>query len=284
MIAYLLACTTGIFLESSDAVYQKIYDNLGLSEYESKVYVSLVEDGVSEAGRLSLRCGVPRTKVYTTLKKLAEKGLILEIPGSPRRFTPLSPSEAFEQYLATIKEKTSNGVISLIVSKEVVAALEEAYRKTRSNGEPRRENVWIIKGRDEVLQKIKEMLVDAKKMVNIVAAEEDFIWFTKNFGKLIDRLVEKKIDISIWTDINSYNCNLVKEFSYICRVNHIAGSPHCLFISKDDGSFFVAILNLVNFELQSEGSSALFCDSSVVHNLFSQLFLISTDKSSGLVQ
>jgi sugar-specific transcriptional regulator TrmB len=266
-----------MFLESSDAVYQKISDNLGLSEYESKVYVSLVKDGASEAGRLSLRCGVPRTKVYTTLKKLSEKGLIFEIPGSPRRFAPLSPSEAFEQYLANIKEKTSSRVISLIVSKEVVASLEEAYRKTRNNGEPRKENVWIIDGREEVIQKIKEMLVDAKKIVNVIVAEDGFIWLTKTFGKLIDRLAENEVKVSIWTEVNSHNGNLLEEFSYVCKINHIKSSPNHLCISIDNKRFLIAMLNLVDYELQSEDSSALFCNSSAIHSLFSPLFLTLTN-------
>jgi hypothetical protein len=45
-------------------IWPKIVEYIGLSEYESKVYLSLVNMGVSGARKLSLNCDVPRTKVY----------------------------------------------------------------------------------------------------------------------------------------------------------------------------------------------------------------------------
>ena len=63
-------------MESSILIHQKVSQHLGLSEYEARVYVSLIMEGASEARKLSIRCGVPRTKVYATLKKLMEKGLV----------------------------------------------------------------------------------------------------------------------------------------------------------------------------------------------------------------
>jgi len=64
-------------VESSALVSQNVSKRLALSKYEARVYVSLVTEGASEVRKLSVRCGVPRTKVYGTLKKLMERALIL---------------------------------------------------------------------------------------------------------------------------------------------------------------------------------------------------------------
>jgi hypothetical protein len=51
------------------SMWPKIVEYIGLSEYESKVYLSLISLGTAGARKLSLNCDVPRTKVYGTLKK-----------------------------------------------------------------------------------------------------------------------------------------------------------------------------------------------------------------------
>ena len=59
---------------SSDFLWQRLCEYLGLSEYEAKTYISLIREGPSTARRLSMISNVPRTKIYGTLKKLIEKG------------------------------------------------------------------------------------------------------------------------------------------------------------------------------------------------------------------
>ncbi|MCW3993855.1 MAG: hypothetical protein NWE85_04740, partial [Candidatus Bathyarchaeota archaeon] len=63
-------------------------------------------------------------------KKLMERGLMFELPGDPRKFAATSPSEAFEQYLLHFKQKTSDRVVSLVESREVVS-LTSQKAKTR---------------------------------------------------------------------------------------------------------------------------------------------------------
>ena len=53
-----------------------ILRELGFSERETKVYIALLELGSSKAGPISAKSGLPHTKVYETLDKLQEKGLV----------------------------------------------------------------------------------------------------------------------------------------------------------------------------------------------------------------
>jgi len=68
---------------------------IGLTEYEAKVYLTLLTRGSLQGGELALSSGVPRTKVYEAVKGLIKKGLI-EAYGRPRRFSAVSNPEPFE--------------------------------------------------------------------------------------------------------------------------------------------------------------------------------------------
>jgi len=56
---------------------------LGLTEYQAKVYSSLLKNHLNSASRLSERSGVPRTKIYSVLESLAAKGWIKVYSGTP---------------------------------------------------------------------------------------------------------------------------------------------------------------------------------------------------------
>jgi sugar-specific transcriptional regulator TrmB len=250
---------------------RKFSHNLGLSEYEARVYVSLVMEGPSEARKLGLRCGVPRTKVYATLKKLLERGLVFELPVVPRKFAPVSPAEIFEPHLSHFKEKTSESVISLVELEEAVSFLEDAYTKAQSTLEPKKVEAWILEGQSEILGKIREMLTRAEKKVTVLTSESGFVLFYKAFDKLLDKLLENGVSVQIGTSVNSHNGSLVRELNYVCKVGHIdIGSP-LLYLCVDDEISLLAKLNPSSESLESEKNHGVFCTDSTLCELYSLL-------------
>jgi len=136
-------------------IWQKMCEYLGLSEYEAKVYIALIESGHANARTLSIISGVPRTKVYSVLKKLIDINLVIEIPEELRKFAPTPPETALKSYL-----KSYQSLVENLVS--VVTSLEETFRKTKDEEKLQRGEIWIIKGRQEILKKIREMLSRTK--------------------------------------------------------------------------------------------------------------------------
>jgi sugar-specific transcriptional regulator TrmB len=219
-----------------------------------------------------MRCAVPRTKVYATLKKLMERGLVFELPRQPRKFDVTSPAEDFEQYLLHFKEKTSDSVASLVESHEVVSLLEEAYKKTQSTVEPQKEEVLIVQG-SEIMGKVRELLSrpPPEKLVDIVTTENGFVWFYKTFGKLLDKLVESGVTVQIGASINSHDSSLARELRCICKVKHVDVPSPLLYLCVDDQALLLVKLKLNNGSLDSEKSLAFACYSSTLFDLFSLL-------------
>ncbi|MGQ9780855.1 MAG: TrmB family transcriptional regulator [Nitrososphaeria archaeon] len=74
-------------------------EEFGLSEYESKVYVTLLRHGQLKIKDIAINSGVPRTKVYGVVRSLAGKGIV-EVSGKePTYCAPIMPEEIFAKHL-----------------------------------------------------------------------------------------------------------------------------------------------------------------------------------------
>lgn len=258
-------------MESYALTYQKVSGSLGLSEYEAKVYVALVMMGCSEAGKLSLESGVPRTKVYVTLRRLIEKGLVIELPGEPLRFALASPTEAFESYLSNCKDRIAEKQASFAESTALVSLLAGFHRKTKHGMELQKEEVWVLKRRSELLKKIREMLCHAESTVTVLTSEEGFIMFYRVFNRLLDRLVEKGVHVQIGTPINSLNRSLARELNYVCTVRDVNISSPLLVLNADDRAFLLSKWESDELDAEGNQEAGVYCYGPTLCGLLSLL-------------
>jgi sugar-specific transcriptional regulator TrmB len=78
-----------------DAV--ELLKKVGLTEYEAKVYLSLINKHVDGVTRLSEESKVPRTKIYSVLESLRRKGWIRIYSGYPLLFRAIHPRDVFDR-------------------------------------------------------------------------------------------------------------------------------------------------------------------------------------------
>lgn len=85
--------------------HYRIFHSLGLTENESKIYMTLLDLGTSQAGNITEKSGIHRRNVYDSLSRLMEKGLISFVtvnnkkmfsPVNPRRFLEIIDEKKFE--------------------------------------------------------------------------------------------------------------------------------------------------------------------------------------------
>ncbi len=81
---------------------EDILMDLGLSKNESKIYLSLLEQGISTATQVAEKSGIHRVNVYDSLNKLKERDLVGEINISNKKCYQASSPEILKNI---IKEK-----------------------------------------------------------------------------------------------------------------------------------------------------------------------------------
>jgi len=80
---------------------------VGFTEYEAKAYYNLLKKNSFTASELAKISNVPRTKIYSVLESIVEKGACLEIPGKIKKYRAVSPEIAFKKIKEQLEEKTS---------------------------------------------------------------------------------------------------------------------------------------------------------------------------------
>jgi sugar-specific transcriptional regulator TrmB len=182
----------------------KALQNLGLTEYETKAYVTLLQRGAMTARETSEISLVPYSKIYEVLGSLEKKGWIETESGRPSKHYPRSPLDALE----TTRLKRE----SLLQAKEsqILRELTPLFEKRESQERP---DIWIVRGEFNILSKIRETIgrstseilialpVLPKEMLNLLAPTLAHI---KSQGITIQFMISKDVDKEILEQIADF--------------------------------------------------------------------------------
>ena len=166
---------------------RKVLREAGLTQYETRAYLSLLERGVLTASEVSEHGSVPYSKVYETLNSLEKKGWIEVEQGRPSRYFPKSPSEAIEATRLRIEDMVSGW------KQVVLEDLQPLYERRELREKP---DIWILRGEFSVLAKLQEMLSTTKKELMVAAPA-----FAKNFAEtsvpMLARLRDDGVNVQV---------------------------------------------------------------------------------------
>ncbi len=143
---------------SQDA--RKVLRELGLTGYETRAYLALLEGGVLTASQVSENAGVPYSKIYETLTSLERKGWIETEHGRPGRYYPKAPSEALATAKLQLEEKLKTW------EKTISSELQPFYEKREIREKP---DIWILRGELSTAAKLREMLEKAENELMVAA-------------------------------------------------------------------------------------------------------------------
>lgn len=79
--------------------------DLGLTEYQGRVYLALLQLGSSPASQVASVSGVPRTRVYAAMNQLHDKGLVEIVPETPMRYRPVPLRRYLEDSARGLREE-----------------------------------------------------------------------------------------------------------------------------------------------------------------------------------
>lgn len=179
---------------------------LGLHEGEIKTYLFILENGEQTVGHLAQRVGLPRPSLYGFLKKLIDRGLILEsVKNGVKTFTATPTNKIgliFDQQIEELKSHKIN----------LESLIPELIRGTNNSRSPK---FQLFEGKDNVKNVIKDTLLyknletesywPIKTMVEILGAD-----FFRYFNK--ERIKRNIYIRAIWPKKQSVN---IKDHPYL---------------------------------------------------------------------
>jgi sugar-specific transcriptional regulator TrmB len=171
------------------AEIQKALEALGLTEYETKAYISLVEKGTSTAGNLSKLTEIPHSKIYEVLMRLEKRKLIEAQKGRPILFKAVKPSTAIESIETQLKDGLEKDFSERKSSLEqnfkkrlteisdaqkiVIEELEDLFGKNETV-DPSEEIVWTFRGKANLDNQAKDIILYAQNEVRLRIPYDDF--------------------------------------------------------------------------------------------------------------
>ncbi len=151
---------------------------LGLSEYEIKAYLNLLEKYPINGYTLSKKSGIPRSRIYEVLDSLKNKQIVFEENDDKTTlYQPLEPKLLISKF----KENFNN------ILNNFNEYTNELYSKEQNNSK-----LIIINGRKNIIDMLNLLIANAKERISLSIWEEEINDISKNLKEAIQRGVTVK--------------------------------------------------------------------------------------------
>lgn len=184
---------------------------LGLTEYESRIYLVLIKMGPIKASELSFFGQIPRTKTYGAIKELERKGLLHIIPGKPEAYAPSSPSEVLMPMVTKLSRELTDaeGVV------QNLALAFESSKFIKREVPKESEQFWEIQGRPSIINKLNQIFSDASKTINYCTTASGLIRVYKAHCEIFEKLGKQGIGVRVLSPLNSENSGVARQISEV---------------------------------------------------------------------
>lgn len=127
---------------------------IGLTRNEALAYLTLLESDEPEGTtgyEVASRSGIPRSAVYTVLRRLETQGAAFSTGDKPARYLPTDPA----RFLREVRESTN---VRLERLQETLTAVPKR---------PQPEPIWVVSRYTEVMQRLEIMIRGARRSVHL---------------------------------------------------------------------------------------------------------------------
>ncbi|MBI4394362.1 MAG: hypothetical protein HY556_11315 [Euryarchaeota archaeon] len=204
----------------------------GLSEYEARTYLALLDLGVATARDIANLSRVPRTKIYSILDDLHQKQLTEIIPERPKKYEVVPFDEylrSFErQYKAKLRQiEEDKKLISAQLSHQAPVSLDRAG------------SFNVLKGRKNVVNRKYEMIARAKAEILELGSEYTALRMSY-YMPILREKAEGSVDVRFLCPVSNVNVDTLTEFSHFGSVRHYAEkTPGSATLIVDDAEVLI---------------------------------------------
>lgn len=212
-------------------MYENLLENSGLTKNESLVYLALLRIGKAKSGQIVKESRISSGKIYETLSKLAEKGLIKSVVENGVKHFIANKPKALLDYMEE-KEKEIHSKQNEL--EKILPQLEKITPEDKNM-----ENVSLIKGFRGISPIVYDALEGGKniKVMGVRSSKNvKFNNFWKNWHR---RRVELKKNAQVlFCDKNTDYWNFFKKLAYTEVRETLSFSPSAVMMIDDECFIF----------------------------------------------
>lgn len=136
--------------------------DLGLTGYEARVYLALLDSGQFSASQVADHSGVPRQRVYDVLSSLVDRGLVEARPhGRGTRYVAVAPQTALPSLLETEASRFRQLETS---THQMLGHLSTLYARGRRDDGPL-DFVSVLRGPAAITERLNRIRAEAREEV-----------------------------------------------------------------------------------------------------------------------
>ena len=241
---------------------------LGLTEYESKIYLVLVKKGPIKASEISFFGQVPRTKTYGAINELERKGLLRIIPSKPETYCASSPSEVLMPMISKLNLELKDS--EMVVQQLKVTFESSKYVKRDIPKEA--DEFWQIDGRQNLFNKLNQILSDSTKSVHYATTAAGLVRIYKMQSELLEKAGKNGAVVRILAPITSENSGVAEQLSEIADIKRLDRQFAANFISVDHSELIVVDSRPDDLRTDRGSDLAIWTTNKMLVELHDQLF------------
>lgn len=180
---------------------QKILEDFGFTEYETKVYLTLIHLGSSAANRITTQSGVPSNKVYASLVTLVEKGFVSVLPLKPQQYRAVG-MHPFEHLLEKKEKEIKNIRSSLKDFKQLFTTKQHELLDI----------ALVLKGKKRIVQMLAQASDTAKHFGYSFIGDLSFDYHS---GKSVAKAIKRGVEFRFLVQKTTTNKKAVEQWKKI---------------------------------------------------------------------
>jgi sugar-specific transcriptional regulator TrmB len=171
---------------------ESLLKSFGLTEYESRAYVTLLSLGLATAEQLSKRGNIPLPRVYDTLTDLQRKGFVLISKARPKKFSPIQIDKAISNLLSNQKKEFEDKQTHLQEMMPEVKRMVSTIPKSNINES--KWDIWTFDRKSNIVRILDEQKIQAKNEVLIFSG--DMSWMIE-ISEIMRKIAKKGVKIKV---------------------------------------------------------------------------------------
>ena len=194
---------------------KKIKEHFDLNIYETKVWISLLSKGIASAGEIAQISSIPRSRTYDALESLEKRGFAITKIGMPVKYIAVKPTEVLEKMKSVTMQEAQekvNGLSNLKTTSEYEEL--ELLHKNGISPIKTHEITGSLKGRSNIVAKMRELIQNTEKELLILTTVSDFDNKSRVLIPSLEDALKKDIKVKV-----ALSGNLDKIKKLISRLN-----------------------------------------------------------------